>query len=114
MAALDPQMTPAPRVMVPASAAKDEIFTVKTLIGHRMETGLLRDGQGNIIPRKIINRFICRYNGVEVFSTDLHEAMAANPFIEFQLRATESGRLDFVWEEDGGAVFALAHDLAVT
>jgi sulfur-oxidizing protein SoxZ len=113
MAALKQTIAPAPRVMVPASAAKDTIFTVKTLIAHRMETGLLKDEKGNPIPRKIINKFSCRYNSVEVFRTDLHEAMAANPFIEFHLRATESGRLDFVWEEDGGAVFALAHDLVV-
>ncbi|TJW41518.1 MAG: thiosulfate oxidation carrier complex protein SoxZ, partial [Mesorhizobium sp.] len=63
--------------------------------------------------RKIINRFVCRYNDVMVFSVDLHEAIAANPFFEFSLRATESGRLDFVWEEDGGAVYALSHQLTV-
>ena len=50
---------------------------------------------------------------VEVFSVDLHEAMSANPFIEFYLRATESGRLEFIWEEDGGAVYRLDHQLAV-
>jgi sulfur-oxidizing protein SoxZ len=66
-----------------------------------------------VIPRKIINKFVCRYNGAAVFSVDLHEAVAANPFIEFHLRATESGRLEFVWEEDGGMVFRLEHRLAV-
>lgn len=107
-------MTPLPRVLVPATAKKGEVFQVKTLIGHRMETGLLKDAQGNVIPRKIINRFVCRYNGAEVFGADLHEAMAANPFIEFHLRATGSGRLEFVWREDGGAEFGLTHDLVVT
>jgi sulfur-oxidizing protein SoxZ len=89
------------------------VFLVKTLISHQMETGLRRDDQGNVIPRKIINKFTCRYNDVVVFSVDLHEAVAANPFIEFYLRATESGRLAFVWEEDGGGVYALEHQLAV-
>jgi sulfur-oxidizing protein SoxZ len=104
---------PAPRVQVPRSAARGEVFLVKTLISHQMETGLRRDDQGNVIPRKIINKFTCRYNDVVVFSVDLHEAVAANPFIEFYLRATESGRLAFVWEEDGGGVYALEHQLAV-
>ena len=105
--------TPAPRVQVPSAAASGEVFTVKTLISHQMETGLRRDDQGNVIPRKIINKFTCRYNDVVVFSVDLHEAVAANPFIEFYLRATESGRLAFVWEEDGGDTYALEHHLTV-
>ena len=70
--------------------------------------------KGRAIPRKIINRFVCRYNDVVVFSVDLHEAVAANPYIEFHLRVTESGRLEFVWEEDGGTVIALTHDISVS
>ncbi|TGQ29096.1 MULTISPECIES: thiosulfate oxidation carrier complex protein SoxZ [unclassified Mesorhizobium] len=106
-------ITPTPRVVVPSVTVKGEVFQVKTIISHEMETGLRHDDRGNVIPRKIINRFVCRYNDVMVFSVDLHEAIAANPFFEFSLRATESGRLDFVWEEDGGAVYALSHQLTV-
>ena len=91
-----------------------ELFQVKTLISHQMETGLRRDDKGAVIPRKIINRFICRYNAAEVFGVDLHEAVAANPYFEFHLRATASGVLEFVWEEDGGAVYSLAHRLTVS
>jgi sulfur-oxidizing protein SoxZ len=105
--------TPASRVQVPSTVAKGEVFPVKTLISHQMETGLRHDDRGNAIPRKIINKFICRHNGVVVFIVDLHEAMAANPFIEFYLRATESGRLEFVWEEDGGGIYVLEHQLTV-
>jgi sulfur-oxidizing protein SoxZ len=105
--------TPTPRVQVPSNVTNGEVFSVKTLISHRMETGLRHDGQGNAIPRKILNKFMCRNNGVVVFSVDLHEAVAANPFIEFYLRATESGRLEFVWEEDGGGIYMLEHYLTV-
>ncbi len=105
--------TPVPRVMVPATVAKGELFTVKALIGHKMDTGFRRDPGGQVIPRKIINKFVCRYDDVVVFSVDLHEAVAANPFIEFRLRATESGRLAFVWEEDGGGVYRLEHRISV-
>ena len=48
-----------------------------------------------------------------VFGVDLHEAMSANPFIEFSLVATESGRLEFIWEEDGGGVYSVSHELLV-
>jgi sulfur-oxidizing protein SoxZ len=106
-------VTAIPRVQVPASVTRNELFLVKTLISHRMETGLRQDAQGKVIPRQIINRFLCRFNGVDVFKVDLHEAVAANPFFEFSLRATESGTLDFVWEEDGGAIYTLSHQLTV-
>jgi sulfur-oxidizing protein SoxZ len=105
--------TPVPRIQVPATATKGEFFQVKTLISHPMETGLRRDGEGNVIPRKIINSFACRYNDEVVFSVELHEAMAANPYIEFQLCATESGRLTFIWGEDGGSSYGLEHHLTV-
>ena len=106
-------LTPTPRVQLPGTAAKDEIFQVKALISHPMEPGLRRDPQGEVIPHKIINRFSCRYNNSVVFGVDLHEAMAANPYIEFYLRATESGRLEFIWEEDGGHAYALTHQLTI-
>jgi sulfur-oxidizing protein SoxZ len=106
--------TPIPRVVVPSAAAKGEVFPVKAIISHQMETGLRHDAQGQVIPRKIINKFVCRYGGVVVFSADLHEAVSANPFIEFSLRATESGRLEFIWEEDGGGFYQLESQLAVT
>ena len=107
-------LTPTPRVQLPGTAAKDEIFQVKALISHQMETGLRHDPQGDVIPRKMINKFACRYNDIVVFGVDLHEAMAANPYIEFYLRATESGQLEFIWEEDGGHTYAVTHQLTVS
>ncbi len=104
---------PIPRVMVPGSVARNEVFAVKAIIQHQMETGLRTDSSGVTIPRKIINRFVCRYGGIEVFRVDLHEAVSANPFFEFHLRATESARLEFIWEEDGGATYSLSHDMVV-
>jgi sulfur-oxidizing protein SoxZ len=106
-------VTPTPRVQVPATAAKGELLQIKTLISHQMETGLRHDSQGKVIFRQIINKFVCRYNDEEVFSVDLHEAMAANPYLEFYARATESGRLTFEWQEDGGAVYTLESTLTV-
>ena len=49
-----------------------------------------------------------------MFSVELHEAVAANPYLEFYLRATQTGRLEFVWEEDGGGVYTLSHDITVS
>jgi sulfur-oxidizing protein SoxZ len=102
-----------PRVQVPRTAAKGEIFQVKAVISHAMETGLRRDDQGEVIPRKIINKFVCRFADEIVFSADFHESVAANPYIEFYLEATTSGLLEFIWEEDGGASARLQQPFAV-
>lgn len=104
---------PMRRVQVQSAAAKGEIVKVRTLIDHQMETGLRHDALGKTIPRDIINKFTCRYNDRAVFSVNLHEAVAENPYFEFFLRATESGRLEFVWEEDGGGVYKLEAALTV-
>ncbi len=106
--------TPIPRVQIPGTAVKGDVITVKALIAHPMETGFRKDSSGALIPRFIINKFICGANDIVLFSVDMHEAIAANPFIEFYLRATESGQLTFEWHEDGGAVFKLQHMLMVT
>jgi sulfur-oxidizing protein SoxZ len=39
---------------------------------------------------------------VEVFSAELHPAVAANPLIAFSTVATESGTLEFRWSGDNG------------
>ena len=55
-----------PRVKAPKSAAAGETVTLKTLISHKMESGQRKDKDGNPIPRSIINRFTCEFNGKSV------------------------------------------------
>jgi sulfur-oxidizing protein SoxZ len=102
-----------PRVQAPGTVAKGEIFQVRTIVSHPMETGLRHDPSGRLIPRKLINRFVCRYNGDIVFAAAMHEGMAADPYLAFNLRVAASGVLQFAWEEDGGAVFTLEKPLTV-
>lgn len=106
--------SPEPRIRLPETVTKGETFLVRSLITHQMETGLRSDGDGNVIPRKIINRFVCRYNEKVVFSVKLHEAVSANPYMEFHILARESGTLEFFWYEDGGAVFSTSRELVVS
>jgi len=89
-------------INVPPRAKRGEIIEIKTLISHTMETGFRRTQLGAVIPRDIIKRFVCTYNGTEVFSADLHPAIAANPFIVFSTVALESGTLVFSWTGDNG------------
>jgi len=87
-------------VNVPATAKRGEVIEIRTLAGHDMETGFRRTQLGELVPRNIITRFSCSYNGVEVFRADLHPAIAANPLITFTTVATESGTLEFRWSGD--------------
>ena len=87
-------------INVPAKAKRGEIIEIKALIQHEMETGFRVASSGNTIPRNIISRFVCMYNGTEVFRADLFPAVAANPFLSFFTVATESGTLEFQWTDD--------------
>jgi len=97
---------------VPATAARGAIIEVKALVSHAMETGYRRTQLGARIPRDLIRQFTCAYNGVEVFRAEFHAAIAANPFISFTTRATESGTLTLTWTGDNG--FSLSESAAIT
>jgi sulfur-oxidizing protein SoxZ len=89
-------------ITAPGTAKRGEVIELRTLIAHPMETGFRPGADGLLLPRNLITRFSCRYNGELVFSADLHAAMAANPYIAFFTTATESGTLSFSWEGDHG------------
>jgi sulfur-oxidizing protein SoxZ len=89
------------------------VFEIKTLIAHPMESGQRKDAQGKTIPRMIISRFVCRYNGEDVFSADWAPAVAANPYLSFFTVATASGKMEFEWLDDAGKQYAYAADIKV-
>jgi len=94
-----------PRVKVPKKASAGDIITIKTLISHKMESGQRKDKEGNPIPRRIINKFTCEFNGAPVFSCDLEPAVSANPYFEFSAKVNESGAFKFTWLDDDGSVY---------
>jgi sulfur-oxidizing protein SoxZ len=100
-------------INVPPKAKRGQVVEIKTLISHVMETGYRRNEIGVAIPRDIINLFVCTYNGAEIFRADLHQAIAANPFITFFTVATESGTLEFKWTDDEGQVETAAAKITV-
>jgi sulfur-oxidizing protein SoxZ len=89
-------------INVPAVAKRGEVIEIKALVSHPMETGYRTGPDGSLVPRDIIQRFACTYNGEEIFSADLFPAIAANPFFSFTTVATESGLIAFRWLDDQG------------
>ena len=90
------------RVIVPDRARKGESFEVKALIAHPMETGFRKNAVGDAIPRDIVTRFSCRYDGEDIFVWELHPGVAANPFVAFHAVATHSGDIELVWSGMNG------------
>jgi len=79
-----------------------------------MESGQRKDKEGNVIPRMIINKFTCEFNGNTVFSADIDPAVASNPYFEFKAKVAESGTFKFVWTDDEGTVIETEKDIEVS
>ena len=90
------------RIQVPAQAKRGELVPVRVAIQHPMETGFRYDNMGRAIPKNVINTLVCRYNGEEVFRAEMGSGIAANPYLQFYVRAAASGELTFEWTDDAG------------
>jgi sulfur-oxidizing protein SoxZ len=101
-------------VHMPAAARRGEVIEIRALVAHPMETGYRPGADGKVLERDIIRRFTCRYNGEIVFAAELHQAIAANPYIAFHTVATDSGSLEFEWEGDRGFAQAATMPITVT
>jgi sulfur-oxidizing protein SoxZ len=102
-----------PRVRVPKKAAKGEVIEIKTLVSHKMETGVRKDKKGNLIPRQIINKMEATFNGKPLFSSDWHPAVSANPYMSFYAKVEESGTFNFKWTDDDGSTYEASSDITV-
>lgn len=103
-----------PRVRVPGSVTAGEPFTIKTLISHPMESGQRRDGDGNVIPRSIINRFVAKFEGETIIDVKMDPAISTNPYFEFQAKVPAAGTVTFTWYDDDGSVYTEEKDIAVS
>ena len=105
-----------PRVRVPKKLKKGDVFLVKTLVTHRMESGQRpnKDKPSEKHPREIINKFSAVYNDVEVIRADWHPGVSANPYTSFFAVADKSGPMVLTWTDDNGATFTKTVKINVT
>lgn len=89
------------RIIMPETAKRGEVITIRALIVHPMIPGHNAGGTSSV-PRRIIQSFAVSYDGVEIFSATLGPGIAANPLVEFTTVATRSGELVFTWTETTG------------
>lgn len=102
------------RIRLQESARAGEIVEARASIMHPMETGLRKDASGAVIPRNIIARFVCIYDGEEVFRARLDTGVSENPFFGFFFTATTTGPVLFRWIDQFGAVTEATRRLTVT
>lgn len=102
-----------PRVKVPKKAEAGSSITIKTLISHKMESGQRKGKDGKVIPRSIINRFTCDFNGENVVDVTLEPAISTNPYFEFEAIVPEAGEFKFTWYDDDGSVYETSKKIAI-
>jgi sulfur-oxidizing protein SoxZ len=102
-----------PRVKAPKKAAAGEVVTIKCLISHSMESGQRKDKDGNKIPRSIINRFTCEFNGNSVIDVVMEPAISTNPYFQFDATVPEAGEFKFTWYDDDGSVYEDSKKVAI-
>lgn len=103
-----------PRVRVPKKAAAGDTVTIKSLISHPMESGQRKDKKtGELIPRKIINKFVVTFNGESVFSADVDPAVSANPYFQFDMMVPDAGTVRFEWTDDDGSVYDIEKKIKI-
>lgn len=87
---------------VPATARAGDVVEVRTLIQHPMETGYRRGADGALLPRALIRRLVCDFDGALVLTAELQAAVAANPYLAFYVRVPHSGVVTVAWQGDNG------------
>jgi sulfur-oxidizing protein SoxZ len=77
---------------------------IRTKAWHPMETGWRKSHDGQTVPRNRINKFVCRFNGGDVFSADFHSGVSENPYLTFLARVPDAGVFEFEWLADDGSI----------
>ena len=101
------------RLQVPNRIIEGDVFKLRLLVQHPMDSGFLRDLDGVLIKRNVIRHLQCILHDKEVFRVEPTTGTAANPLFEFYLRATESGDMLFRWVDDKAYIGELRHTLVV-
>jgi len=94
-----------PRIRLPQTAAAGSSIEVRRLLNHPMESGNRCGPDGQLVPRRIVNRFTCDYNDVRVIEVEIEPGVSANPFLEFEAVVPASGTFVFTWHDDDGSIY---------
>jgi sulfur-oxidizing protein SoxZ len=77
---------------------------VQALIQHPMDSGFIKDAQGQIIPAHFIQQLTFEHNGNTVFLADWGPAVSKDPYVKFAFKGGAKGdELKISWVDNKGA-----------
>jgi sulfur-oxidizing protein SoxZ len=86
------------------ATANGDTTEVQALIQHPMDTGLVKDPQGQLIPAHFIQQLSFEHGGKTVFLADWGPAVAKDPYVKFSFKGAVKGdELKIGWTDNKGA-----------
>ena len=86
------------------ATASGDTTEVQALIQHPMDTGLVKDAQGALIPPHFIQQLTFEHNGKTVFRADWGPAVSKDPYVKFGFKGGAKGDdLKITWVDNKGA-----------
>ena len=81
-----------------------DVTTVKALIKHPMDTGLVKDKKtGNLIPAHFIQEVTCEHGGNKVMTAMWGAAVSKNPYLSFKFAGAKAGdTVKLSWVDNKG------------
>src|SRR4030081_2437280 len=77
---------------------------VQALIQHPMDSGFVKDAQGEIIPPHFTKQLPVEYNGKPVFVADWGGGVSKDPYVKFAFKGGKKGDdLKVSWVDNNGA-----------
>jgi sulfur-oxidizing protein SoxZ len=81
-----------------------ETTEVQALIQHPMDSGFMKDAQGETIPAHFIEQLTFEHNGKKVFVADWGPAVSKDPYVKFGFKGAAKGDdLKISWVDNKGA-----------
>jgi sulfur-oxidizing protein SoxZ len=77
---------------------------VQALIQHPMDSGFVKNAQGQIIPPHFIQQLTFEHNGKAVFLANWGAAVSKDPYVKFSFKGASKGdELKISWVDNKGA-----------
>jgi sulfur-oxidizing protein SoxZ len=85
------------------ATANGDLTEVQALIQHPMDSGFVKDAQGQVIPAHFIQQVTFEHNGKNVFIADWGPAVAKDPYVKFAFKGAAKGdELKISWVDNKG------------
>jgi len=90
------------------AVADGDTTVVQALVQHPMDSGFVKDAQGNFIPPHYIEVMEFAHAGKTVFTAFWGPAVAKDPYIKFSFKGAQKGEdLTVSWVDNKGAADSL-------